>query len=167
MSVPKRQLVLIGVFWTAVVSACNVGQNNSNVVETREVVQEFESTIVQPTSIERSFQQYSSQNAIDAFKAAGLEVQNPIALVPDDHSPLPPTFVEAQRFQMPALDGRTGRIFSFESENDLQAVQEYYEQFTGAQANLVIVKDNLLLQISAETPADLANAYRDALKTLK
>lgn len=155
--------------------ACGSGQEIDDAQVTVAVVQEVEITKAveidtadgpaKPT--ESSFYKYTSQDAIDAFVAAGLEADNPVPLELDGHSPLPPTFVEAQRFQMPALEGRSGRIFSFESEGELQMVRDYYEGFTGAQANIVIVSDNLLLQISADAPEELADAYRAALETLR
>lgn len=161
-----RKYVLVGLLWVTIATACDIGQKNLAAIS-GEATQEVKATgTVEPTLTEKSFQLHTIQDALEAFKAAGLEVQSPVPLEVDGHSPLPLTFVEAQRFQMPAANGRTGRIFSFESEGDLQPVRAYYEQFTGTQANSVIVKDNLLLQIGASMPAELANAYRDALESL-
>lgn len=120
-----------------------------------------------PTITERPFQRYTSQEAIDAFIAAGLEAESPTPLEVDGHSPLPPIFVEALRFQMPSFGDRTGRVFRFESAADLQAIKAYYEAFTGSQASHVFVKDNLLLQVSASMPADAVEAYQDALNSLE
>lgn len=163
-----KKLAVTSLVWAFLVCACNnAGQSNFDVVETRVTIPETEPIITEPTPTQRSFQKYSSQDAINAFIAAGLELQNPVPLVADEHSPLPPTYVEAQRFQLPALDGRTGRIFSFESKSDMEPVRTYYEQFSGDQASILIVKDNLLLQINADAPTEIANAYRDVFEAFK
>jgi hypothetical protein len=126
----------------------------------------IEKTAEATATITRPFRRYSSQDAIDAFIAAGLEAESATPLEVNGHSPLPPTFVEAQRFQMPSSGDRTARVFSFESVSDLQAVKAYYEGITGSQASLVIVKENLLLQVSTSIPANVADAYRNALDSL-
>ena len=93
-------------------AACVSGQEIDDGQGTGGINQEVEITkaveiattdnpVVTPT--ERPFYIFTSQDAIDAFIANGLEVDNPVPLEMDGHSPLPPTFVEAQRFQVPAI----------------------------------------------------------------
>ena len=152
----------------AVMTACAAGSSGEATpeIEARDTVGAIGTVGPTVATTPQSFQVYSSQDAIDAFIAAGLEADAPTPLEVDGHSPLPPTFVEALRFQMPSFGDRTGRVFSFESPADLKAVKAYYEGFTDSQASLVFVKENLLLQISADVPAGTADAYRSALDNL-
>lgn len=154
----------------AVTTACSPVQENGATAVTASEIEgtdaAIEKTVAPTATITRPFRRYSSQDAIEAFIAVGLEAEAPTPLELDGHSPLPPTFVEAQRFQMPSSGDRTARVFSFESASDLQAVKAYYEGITGSQASLVIVKENLLLQVSASIPAEVADAYQGALDSL-
>lgn len=114
-----------------------------------------------------NFQKYTSQDAIDAFNEAGLEVGplEPVDL--NGQNFLPKTFIEGQRFVLPSLgEDSGGRVFSFETEDDLKVVQDYYEALTGMFASWVYVKDNLLVQINIRLPKEQAEQYREALESL-
>lgn len=121
-----------------------------------------------PTAEAAEFQKYTSQDAIDAFIAAGLEAESPEPVDPNDQSPLPKTFVEAQRFFIPSLgEDRGGRVFSFANQRELDIVRDYYEAFTGALASWVFVKDNLIVQIAADYPREQALLYETVLGSLE
>ena len=170
------KFVMISLMWAMLAAACAAGQEDAAQETNGPIIQEIVITrAVEPaitetldsTPTKQSFNKHTPQDGINAFVAAGLEVETPVRLEVDGHSPLPPTFVEALRFQIPEFEGRSGRIFSFESAEELQMVSDYYEGIAGTQASYIIVKDNLLVQISDDMPADLAEAYRDALEVLK
>jgi hypothetical protein len=112
-------------------------------------------------------QPYTSEDAIAAFRTAGLEVGDTIMMDPNENSILPKTWVEAQRFLIPSLgEDRGGRVFSFANDDELKVIQDYYEGFTGVLANWVSVKDNLVLQIGADLPRDKWLEYEAAFQSL-
>ena len=168
--------VMITLLWAALAVACTAREEDKATEATDSDVQEAANTrAVEPVMTdtidsvptEQSFNKHTVQDMIGAFRAAGLEVTSPVPLDLDGHSPLPPTFGAALRFQIPEFDGRSGRIFSFESEGELQMVRDYYAGITGTQGSHLFVKDNVLLQFSADMPSELADAYRDALEALE
>lgn len=110
---------------------------------------------------------YTSDDAIDAFRAAGLEVGDTIPMDPNEETLAPKTWVEGQRFLIPSLgEDRGGRVMSFANDADLQVMQDYYEGFSGLLASWVSVKDNLLLQVSVDLPREQWLEYEAAFQSL-
>ena len=106
--------------------------------------------------------------AMQAFRDAGLECENPQPVSKTDDSPLPKTFVEAKRCVVPSVDADHGlRVFAFDNEHDLKMVQDYYEGFTGVFGSYVYVRDNLLFQTSVSMPKELAEQYREVLESFQ
>ncbi|MCO5182555.1 MAG: hypothetical protein M9928_00240 [Anaerolineae bacterium] len=110
---------------------------------------------------------FTSQDVLDAFASAGLEV---VEAAPEsaDEGPRPDVFIEGQRFIVPSVGDNHGvRIFSFASPQDLEVMKGYYESFGGALASWVYAHENLLMQTSIDMPEELALQYRDVLLSLE
>lgn len=139
-------------------------------VEVTHVVEKEVTRIVEvtplPTDTPEPATSLTSQDALDAFTAAGLEVVSPELLSADD-GPRPDTFIEGQRFIVPSVGVNHGvRVFSFDSQQDLEIMQAYYESFGGFLASWVYAHENLLMQTSIDMPEELALQYRDTLALL-
>jgi len=106
--------------------------------------------------------------AMQAFRDAGLECENPQPVSKTDDSPLPKTFVEAKRCVVPSVDADHGlRVFAFDNERDLKMAKDYYEGFSGFLGSYVYVRDNLLFQTSVSMPKELAEQYREVLESFQ
>jgi hypothetical protein len=74
------------------------------------------------------------------------------------------------RFSIPSLGvpaeggDRGGRVFVFDSEEDLAAVRNFYEGLEPATRPHVYVKDLTLLQIATELAKDEADRYGAVLQ---
>jgi uncharacterized membrane protein (UPF0127 family) len=111
----------------------------------------------------------SAAEVIQAFDGAGLEVGNayPVEQEPDwDNKPVPRTYEEAARFEIPSLGQDSGgRVFVFGSEENLTAVRDYYEGLSSDIRPYVYVKDKVLVQINSlmsNTDAEKYKAVLDA-----
>jgi hypothetical protein len=106
--------------------------------------------------------------AMQAFRDAGLECENPQPVPKTDDSPLPKTFVDAKRCVVPSVDADHGlRVFAFENDRDLKMVKDYYEGFSGVFGSYVYVRDNLLFQTSVSMPKELAEQYRETFESFQ
>lgn len=106
--------------------------------------------------------------AMQAFRDAGLECENAEPIATNDGSPLPKTFTNAQRCVVPSVGDDHGlRVFAFENEQDLGMVKDYYEAFTGTFGSYVYVRDNLLFQTSVSMPKETAEQYREVFATFE
>ncbi len=110
----------------------------------------------------------SSAHIVQAFREAGLEVGEsyPVEEEPGwEQKPVPKTYEEATRFEIPSLgedtDGSTrgGRVFVFESEEDLAAVRDYYEELDSSIGPYVYTQENVLVQIANQLPQAEAERY--------
>ena len=109
----------------------------------------------------------SSADVIQAFRDAGLEVGRsyPVEQEPDwDQRPVPKTYEEATRFEIPSVgEDAGGRVFIFESEEDLIAVRDYYEGLPRSILPYVYAKGKVLLQINRNLPEAEAERYNAVL----
>jgi uncharacterized membrane protein (UPF0127 family) len=109
----------------------------------------------------------SSADVIQAFRDAGLEVGRsyPVEQEPDwDQRPVPKTYEEASRFEIPSVgEDAGGRVFIFESEEDLIAVRDYYEGLPRSILPYVYAKGKVLLQINRNLPEAEAERYNAVL----
>ena len=109
----------------------------------------------------------SSAEVIQAFRDAGLEVGRsyPVEQEPDwDQRPVPKTYEEATRFEIPSVgEDAGGRVFVFESEEDLVAVRDYYEGLPRPILPYVYAKGKVLLQINRNLPEAEAERYNAVL----
>ena len=110
---------------------------------------------------------------IQAFQNAGLEVGEtyPVEQEPGwGETRVPKSYAEAMRFTIPSLGvpavgrDRGGRVFVFDSEEDLAAVRNFYEGLEPAARPHVYVKDQVLLQIANELAKAEADRYGAALQ---
>ena len=114
---------------------------------------------------------------IQAFQNAGLEVGEtyPVEQEPGwNETRVPKRHTQAVRFTIPSLGvteeevsgprDRGGRVFVFDSEEDLAAVRNFYERLEPAVRPHVYVKDQVLLQIGNALPKAEADRYGAVLQ---
>ena len=106
--------------------------------------------------------------AIQAFRNAGLEVGEtyPVEEEPDwDETRIPKSYTQAVRFRIPSLEGDAGgRVFVFDSEEDLAAVRDFYERLVPSVRPHLYVEGQILLQMTNQLPKADADRYGAALK---
>lgn len=121
-----------------------------------------------PTSV---FQKWTSNQAIETFKVAGLEAEETRPMTQDDYGMAPMLAVEGTRFLIPSLcPSCGGRVLSFASQNDLDATQAYYVELGKSSAlffSWTFARGNILVQINGDLPEEKARQYEVALNTLK
>ncbi|HLU09424.1 MAG TPA: hypothetical protein VK003_07135 [Oceanobacillus sp.] len=148
----KRYLFLLLLTMTALMAACEslgVGQQ-------------------QPTPI--PFALFTAQDVIQAFSTAGLEVQ----AVQRDMAVgrgAPNTFSERYVFEIPRIAPAGGQILVFQTQEDLDAWQNYIAQLradssTRREVVYVYVKNNVMLQVNANLTTQEARAFENALENL-
>lgn len=121
----------------------------------------------------------SSEEVVEAFREDGLEVGEVYPIEkqegpsPGVRSRLPGTYEEGTRFEIPSLGedaaGRDlgGRVFTFESEEDLAEVRDFYEglgEAGGPFFSWVFAEGNVLIQISGKLPEEGARRYEAILE---
>jgi hypothetical protein len=114
---------------------------------------------------------WNTQQVVDVFLAAGLEATDVRPMVADDYGIAPLLAIEGTRFFIPSLCGDCGgRIMSFASQTDRDALQKYYKKLAESSAlffTWVFVKDNILVQINGDLPEADARLYEAALYGMK
>ena len=117
------------------------------------------------------FQKWKTSQVVEAFKGAGLEVENPrpMSRRPEDYGTTPMIDIEATRFDIPSLgeDGGGVRIYSFTSEDDLEKMIKYYADASAENFSWVYVKDNILVQIDGRLAEEKAKQYEAAMGNVK
>lgn len=118
-----------------------------------------------------SYAKWTSSDAIEAFKAAGLEAENVSAISKNEMEMAPTSFKEGTHFFVPSLcEDCGGRAFSFENAEDQKLVADYYNELgrrSGMLFSWVFEYDNLVVQINGDLPEAQARQYEAALKTLQ
>jgi hypothetical protein len=115
----------------------------------------------------------SSEEVVQAFEDEGLSVGQsyPVDEEPGaKNSPLPKTYIEGTRFEIPAMGkNEGGRVFVFEDEEDLDVLERYYEEVEnmpifGPSLRSHLYQEGLvLLQINGELPKTQADRYGEVL----
>jgi hypothetical protein len=115
----------------------------------------------------------SSEEVVLAFEEVGLEVGDFYPVEWERafaRSPVPKTYEEGTRFEIPSMGkNEGGRVFVFESKEDLRVVRRYYEQIErmpvfGPALHSHLYEDGLvLLQINGELPKTDADRYGEVL----
>lgn len=127
-------------------------------------------TLKPPTAAPAAAKWQSSQ-AVEAFKAAGLEAESPRPLTKDDYGLAPMVATEGTRFLIPSLGPDSGgRIFSFASQDDLARTQDYYVEMGKSSAiffSWTFAKDNILVQINGDLPEETAKKYEAVLAAME
>lgn len=113
---------------------------------------------------------YLSYQVVDAFKAAGLEAENPRAMTVEDYGLAPLVAIEGVRFFIPTLGTNVGgRVMSFSSGSDQTLIRDFYVDLgkqSAAFFSWVFVRGNILVQINGTLPEDNARQYEAALNAL-
>ena len=106
----------------------------------------------------------TAEQVIQEFRGAGLEVGEVQPQQPDPEMPLPDTYQEHVRFLIPSAgDDLGGRVFTFESPEDLRTVRSYYEGLNdmGGSFCCSYVYDEglVLVQIPGDVRKEQADEY--------
>jgi uncharacterized membrane protein (UPF0127 family) len=108
------------------------------------------------------------EEVVQTFTNAGLEVGEvyPVEEEPGwQETRIPKSYARAARFRIPSLEGDAGgRVFVFDSEEDLAAVRDYYERLTGSVRPHLYVEGQMLLQMTNQLPKTEADRYGAVLK---
>lgn len=129
-----------------------------------------------PTIEGATFEKWTVEQAIAAFKAANLEAENSYEMEPKDYGLAPLTATKGVRFIIPSLgkdaagNDQGGRVFSFANTDDLKRTQTYYDELGKGSAVLfswLFVKDNILVQLNGELSKEVAQKYGTALDSMK
>ena len=114
---------------------------------------------------------WDTQQVLEAFQSAGLEVSHPRPMTSDDYELVPMLAVDGKRFFIPSICSDCGgRIMSFANPDDLAIVGDYYAQMGRVSTILfswVFVRDNILVQLNGELPEATARLYESALDSLR
>jgi hypothetical protein len=110
----------------------------------------------------------SAEEVVQAFRDEGLEVGEVQPIRRElDRSFLPKIYEEQVRFSIPSQgENIGGRVFTFESQEDLEQVREHYEGFGGPFFSYVYVEGNVLVQLPGEVPEDQADRYGEVLQEM-
>jgi hypothetical protein len=110
----------------------------------------------------------NAEEVIQGFRNEGLEVGETQQVDREgDRSFVPKTYKEQVSFTIPSQGERVGgRVFTFESQEDLEQVREHYEGFGGLFSSHVYVEDKVLVQISGSVPEEDAERYEEGLREL-
>lgn len=105
---------------------------------------------------------------IAAFRAAGLEAEQPRPLTKDDYG-LAPLVGSGLRFTIPSLCADCGgRIFIVEAAGDRQRLKTYYQEMSKASAmafSWIFERSPILVQINGDLPEAQARKYEAALQS--
>src|ERR687894_75576 len=110
----------------------------------------------------------NAEEVIQAFRDEGLEVGETQQVDrEEDRSFVPQTYEEQVTFTIPSQGERAGvRVFTFESQEDLEQVREHYEGFGDLFSSYVYVEDNVLVQISGSVSQEQAERYGEVLQEI-
>ena len=103
---------------------------------------------------------------VQDFRDEGLEVGEEQQIDRDENrSFVPKTYEEQVSFTIPSAGERTtGRVFTFESGEDLEQVREHYEGFEDLFPSYVYVEGNVLVQIPGNVHEEQAERYGEVLR---
>ena len=110
----------------------------------------------------------NAEEVVQAFRDEGLEVGEMQQVDREgDRSFVPKTYEEQVSFTIPSQGERVGgRVFTFESQEDLEQVREHYQGFGELFSSHLYVEDEVLVQISGTLPEDDAERYGEVLREL-
>ena len=123
----------------------------------------------QPTAV--PFVRYGAEAVFNAFGRAGLQIQNPEKNMTVSGRGAPSGFSDRYLFEIPRIAPAGGQIIVFSTPDQLKAWQHYIETLRAnaeTRRDLVYtyVKENVLLQLSANLTNEEAQGYRDAFMGL-
>jgi hypothetical protein len=155
----------------SVIAACSSGKRPNQPPRQEASPQPAASSNTEATGSAESasFQKWKNAQIIDAFKAAGLEAENPRPMSqPQDYGQIPMIDVEGTQFNMPSLgeDG-IGHIYSFASEGEIEKMIKYYSDASTDNFSWVYVKDNILVQLDGRLDEEKAKQYEAAMGNIR
>ena len=116
-------------------------------------------------------QQRTSAAVVAAFKAVGLEAEQPRPMTKDDYGAAPMLATEGTRFLIPSLGNDAGgRVFVFASQAALEKTKAYYDELGKESAmffSWTFADDLTLVQINGDLPEEKARQYEVALKAME
>ncbi len=163
-------VALLALLFASLLLIAGCGAEESSVPEEDEPTSTVPAETTQTPTTASTLEPYE---VTQAFQNAGLEVGEtyPVEQEPGwDENLLPKSYAEAVRFTIPSLGvpavGRDsgGRVFVFDSEEDLAAVRTFYERLEPAVRPYVYAKDLVLLQMANELPKAEADRYGAVLQ---
>lgn len=114
-----------------------------------------------------TFPRYTIPAVVDAFKAAGLSVEDVRPGTPwKQGDPWPNVAVERQVFTIKAVAPNGGVIQTFAEMRDREAMAAYYARFPDL-APYVYTHGNVLVQLNSGVAKAEAEKYRAALESLR
>jgi hypothetical protein len=114
-----------------------------------------------------AFARYQAADAVAAFKAAGLSVDNVRPGTPwKQGDPWPNVATDRQVFDIASVAPNGGVIQTFAEQKDLDAMAAYYARFPDL-APYVYTKGNILVQLNSGVAKVEAERYRAALAAMK
>ena len=107
----------------------------------------------------------SAEEVVQAFRNEGLKAGDAQQIDRSaDRSFVPKTYEEQVSFSIPSAGEPAGRVFTFESGEDLEQVREHYEGFGDLFPSYVYVEGNVLVQIPGSVPEEQAERYGEVLQ---
>lgn len=108
------------------------------------------------------------EGIVAAYKAAGLEAENPTPMGPGDYK-LAPYVAKGVHFLIPSMCADCGGRAFVGTKEEIASLQHYYESLGKASAVLfswvfVTPDGKAMVQINGELPEDQARKYEEALK---
>jgi hypothetical protein len=156
--------------WLAIIPACSSGKQSTPTPPAQASPQpSASSNTAAGAAPGAAFQKWKNSQFVEAFKAAGLEAQDPRPMSkPQDYGKVPTIDVEGTQFTIPSLgeDGR-GHIYSFASEDELEKMVKYYGDASADNFSWVYVKDNVLVQLDGRLDEEKAKLYEAAMGNVR
>ncbi len=125
---------------------------------------------------------HNAQDVVDAFKAAGLEVEDvkTIPVTKANFGLCPMYAIAAVDFEIPSVClgpqtiglscGASILVFATKDKEGLEKTRDYYDAIGKASAiffNWVVVHDNILVNMSGDVPEAMVKQYQAALDGMK
>lgn len=112
-----------------------------------------------------SFQRYGADNVVQAYRKAGLSVEDVRAGTRSAQDQSPNVATEAKDFTIASIAPKGGQILVFKTQKDLDTMKTWFAQFP-ALAPYVYAHGNVLVQLNSALPKAEAEKYRSALEAL-
>jgi hypothetical protein len=113
---------------------------------------------------------HTADEVIEAFKKAGLEVEDIKDVKPENLGMAPNTHKEGKLFQIPSVGQEVnGKILIYKNNKDLQKTKEYFDEAGKASAaffSYTIEKDDIFVHLPKFVPEELVEKYKAALENL-
>lgn len=113
----------------------------------------------------------STDDAINAFKDAGLEVEDVRDMSKDDFGFAPMKAKEAKMFTVPFVcEDCNVRVMSFDKNNDLKETKSYYDDLGKESAmffSWTIEHENILVQLNGDMEEEDYEKYKAALESIE